>query len=120
MASSQYVSPNAIKLLAGIILGGVGLAAALETGTDPESISALVLVLSAGLGLIAGVADDIDSLNRALERGYWVIAGLAVFALLLLIFVADGTVAPLVIGFALAFSSGVVVSTIATVVVTSR
>ncbi|MGQ3412672.1 hypothetical protein ACT4ML_10490 [Natrinema sp. LN54] len=83
-------------------------------------MSSLVLVLSAGLGLVAGVADDIDPLNRALERGYWVIAGLAVFALLGLIFGADGAATPLVIGFALAFSSGVVVSTIATVVVKSR
>lgn len=111
------LAPESLKLLTRVVLGGVGVAAAFETNTEIASLSPLVLGFSCVFGLVTGMADDIEPLRRAFERTRWVIVGLAILSLFVLIGDGNDSAAPAVIGFALAFSTGVVVSTIGTLVV---
>lgn len=113
--NSKYT--NIIKITSGMVLGGVGVAAAFETDTGLESLSTLVLGLSCFFGLVAGVADDIEPLRRAFKKGYWLIVSVAILSLFVLVGDGNESVAPIVIGFALAFSIGVIVSTIGIIIV---
>ncbi len=112
---ARGLGTSGIKVLTGIALGGVGLAALFGTNTLLGSTPPLVLGLSAVIGFIVGVSDDIEPLGRVLERGYWVIASVAILFFLLL---AAGTIDPSVAqlsGFALGFGSGGAVGTLGVV-----
>lgn len=111
---TKYPIVDILKLITGICLAVIGVAAAIKTNTDIESLPLFVLGLSTIFGLVAGIADEIELLQRVFRRGYWLIAGIAIIFLITVDI--DESTGPLVIGFSLAFSSGVLISTIAVLI----
>ncbi|WP_440766698.1 hypothetical protein [Natronorubrum sp. DTA7] len=101
-----------LNIFTSIILGTAGIAVAVATGTTLESFSIFVLGLGGVFGLAAGIADEIDPLRWLFNRGQWVISVIAIFFLFWIVFSPEETAGPIVIGFALAFSSGVLLGTI--------
>ena len=83
---------------------------ALETCVGLESVSVLWLGLSAGFGLVAAVADDVEPHRRALERGMPLITGSVVFVGFA-IMVVDPPL-PLLLGALFGLSGGVIVGSI--------
>lgn len=115
---ARDLGTDGLKFITGILLGGFGLVVLFGTNTALESVSPLVISLSAVLGLVVGISDDIEPLRRLLERGFRVLASVAILFLLLL---AVGTIASSVAqmsAFALGFGSGAAVGTLG--VVTAR
>ncbi|RZV08694.1 hypothetical protein BDK88_2768 [Natrinema hispanicum] len=99
-----------LKLGLGTLLAGIGVVTALETNAGLESVSVLWLGLSAGFGLVAAVADAVEPLRRALERGLPLITGSAVFVVFA-IMVVDPPLS-LLLGALFGLSGGVIVGSI--------
>ncbi|OAQ51688.1 hypothetical protein HTG_16655 [Natrinema mahii] len=111
----QSISQNGIKLALSLAFGGMGIAFAFKTNTGLESLSVLVIGLSILFGLIVGLESEIESFEYALDRGFWLIAGIFIFTLIA--FIGEESSVPLLISFALAFSGSVIISTLAVTVV---
>lgn len=102
---------TSLQLIAGIVLGGIGVAVLLRTGTSVGSLSLLGIGLSFLVGLGLGAADYIEPLQRALERGRWLVVGISVLSLLLIVLTESVTVS-LLTSLTLGLASGVLFSTV--------
>ncbi|QKY19226.1 hypothetical protein B4589_002110 [Halolamina sp. CBA1230] len=101
---------TSLQLLVGAVLGVVGVAVLFRAGAGVGSLSTLGVGLGFLYGLVTGVADHIEPLRRAFERGQWLIVGVAV--LVLFVIVLNDAVTPALLGsLALGLGGGVLLGT---------
>ncbi len=99
-----------IQLIVGLVLVGIGVGVAFETGTGAGSVSALGIGLGGTFGFVAGVADRVDPLRRAFERGQTAITGAAI--LFLWTAVMNYYTLALLVGLTIGLGVGTVVATV--------
>lgn len=113
--TTDQVSNRLLKLVLGIVLFGVGAVIIRWTGTGVETVSLTVVGLSGIAGVIAGIGDDVETVNNALDRGRWGIAALAV--LFLFVLPDTDTSLSLLLGLCIGMGGGVVLATISMILV---